>query len=178
MFLVVTWWFFRTRTAIDMITIAATMMNTIATTPPMVAAVLPWDVLYELGSLEAVGGWVGLILEDVVSDGNGGIGGEHSSSFRIEMATEQPGSTLISTPVTMILGPPFTHSSIREMRESLSVSEVPSSLARYVTNDGDFLKQENDCLSIMPLLHSVQKTVSCSITARAMSDNFRSLSVL
>ncbi|CAI8054371.1 hypothetical protein GBAR_LOCUS29675, partial [Geodia barretti] len=63
------------------------------------------------------------------------------------MVTEQWESTVISTLVTMMLAPPpLTHSSIRETRESLSVSEVPSSLARYVRNDGDSSKQENDCL--------------------------------
>ena len=47
------------------------------------------------------------------------------------MATEQLASIVISTPVTMTLASPLlTQASIREMRELLSVSEVPSSLAR------------------------------------------------
>ena len=61
---------------------------------------------------------------------DGCVAGEHSGSLREEMATEQCGSTVISTPVTMTPGPPLTQSSIREMRESLPLSEVPSSLAR------------------------------------------------
>ena len=58
---------------------------------------------------------------------------EHPSSLNEEMATEQSVSSVISSLVTTILAPPLTQSSIREVRESLSVSEVPSSLARYVT---------------------------------------------
>ena len=73
-------------------------------------------------------------MEGVLSGasvGSGGcVAGEHSGSLRKEMATEQCGSTVISTPVTMTPGAPLTQSSIREMRESLSLSEVPSSLAR------------------------------------------------
>ncbi|CAI8015234.1 hypothetical protein GBAR_LOCUS9461 [Geodia barretti] len=63
---------------------------------------------------------------------------EHSGSLREEMATEQWESTVMSTPVMMRLAsPPLTQASIRETREPLSLSEVPSSLARYVRNDGD-----------------------------------------
>ena len=65
-------------------------------------------------------------------------GGEHWGWSREEMETEQWGSRVISTPVTMrLVSPPLTHSSIRETRERLSLSEVPSSRARYVRNDGD-----------------------------------------
>ena len=66
-------------------------------------------------------------------------GGEHSGCWlREEMATEQWESTVINIPVTVTLAPPpVTHSPIREMMEPLSVSEVPSSLARYVMNAGD-----------------------------------------
>ena len=95
--------------------------------------------------------------DDVVGDDVVGL--KHSGSLREEMTTEQWGSTVISIPVTLTLAPPpLTQSSIREMRESLSVSEVPSSLARYVTNDGDS-KQENDCISMMSslILHSGQE---------------------
>ena len=95
--------------------------------------------------------------------GTGWVGLEHSGSLREDMATGQLGSTLISIPVTMTLAPPLlTQSSIREMKESLSDSEVPSSLARYVTNDGDSSKQENDCLSMMSLLipQSAQEVTS------------------
>ena len=69
-----------------------------------------------------------------------GVGGGilvHSSSLRLEIATGHLAYTFISTPVRMTLAPPLTHSSIREMREPLSVSEVPSSLALYIRNDGD-----------------------------------------
>ena len=63
--------------------------------------------------------------------------GEHSGSSGEEMATERSESTVILIPVTMRLGSPLTHSSITEMRVSLSLSEVPSSLARYVMCVGD-----------------------------------------
>ena len=93
--------------------------------------------------------------------GDDWVGLEHSGSLREEMATEQWGSTVISIPVTMTLAPPpLTQSSIREMRESLSVSEVPSSLARYVTNDGDSSKQENDGSSRRSLLQSLHEAFS------------------
>ena len=66
------------------------------------------------------------------------------------MVTEHWESTVISTPVTMTLAPPpLTQASIKEMRELLSVAEVPSSLARYVRDDGDSSKQAKDCLSMM-----------------------------
>ena len=94
------------------------------------------------------------LVEDVVVS--------HSSSLRDEIATEHSESTVNRTPVTMILGPPLTQSSIREMREPLSVSEVPSSLARYVTYVGDSGLQENDCLSMMSLVmpQSLQEAVN------------------
>ena len=84
------------------------------------------------------------------------------------MATEQCESTVISTPVTLIPGPPLTQSSIREMRESLPLSEVPSSLARYVTCEGDSSVQENDWLPIVSWLHSAQVGLSWSRTALVM----------
>ena len=76
---------------------------------------------------------------------------EHSSSLRDEMATGHSVSALMSSPVTITLAPHLTHSSNREMRMVLFVSEVPVSLARYVTNVGDSGKQESDCLSMIPL---------------------------
>ena len=97
-----------------------------------------------------------------------GSGRRHSPSLREEMATEQCESTVISTPVTMTLGPPLTQSSITEMRESLPLSEVPSSLARYVTCEGDSSVQENDWLPIVSLLHSAQVGLSWSRTALVM----------
>ena len=84
----------------------------------------------------------------------GGCVGEHSPSLRDEIATEHSEFTVISTPVTMILAPPLTHSSIREMSEPLSVSEVPSSLSRYVTYVGDSGKQANVCVIIGTLVLS------------------------
>ena len=81
-----------------------------------------------------VGGSVigGSVIEGSVIGGSVVLagGGRHSLSLRKEMATEQCQSTVISTPVTMTPGPPLTQSSIREMRASLPLSEVPSSLAR------------------------------------------------
>ena len=62
-----------------------------------------------------------------------GLISKHSSSLRDEIATGQSASTVISIPVTEMLGLPLTHFSSRVMSESLSVSEVPSSIARYVT---------------------------------------------
>ena len=67
----------------------------------------------------------------------------HFPSLRDEVATEHSEATVVSTPVIMILAPLLTHSSIREMSEPLSVSEVPSSLAQYVTYVGDSGKQKN-----------------------------------
>ena len=86
-----------------------------------------------------VGDFVG-VKTGLEIDSNGEeITGEHSPSLRKEMTTEQCESTVISTPVTMILAPPPTQSSIIETRESLPLSEVPSSLARYVRYEGDSL---------------------------------------
>ena len=104
---------------------------------------------------------------------------EHSPSLRDEMATEHSASTVISTPVTMIVAPPLTQLSSREMREALSVSELPPSLARNVTCLGDSGKQEKDSSSVMSLLmpHSAHETVSSSSTALVMSSNFSSIEV-
>ena len=131
------------------------MMRITATTdPPMMAAVLSKvvGVLSVGGSEVGSGGVTSLSV----------IGGWHSPSPRDEVATGHSESTVTSTPVTMILAPPLTHSSIREMSEPLSVSEVPSSLARYVTDVGDSEKQANNGVSMNALVtpHSVQETVS------------------
>ena len=101
----------------------------------------------------------------------------HSPSLRDEIATEHLESTVITTPVTVILDPPLTHSSIREMSEPLSVSEVPSSLARYVTDVGDSGEQENAGLSMMSLVmsHSEHEVLSLSNTAWVMSSNLSSV---
>ena len=59
------------------------------------------------------------------------VGGEHSGSPGEEMVTEHCESTVLSTPATMMLAPPpLTQASIKRMSEPLSISEVPSSLAR------------------------------------------------
>ena len=58
---------------------------------------------------------------------------KHSPSLRDEIATGQSGSTVISIPITVMLALPLTHFSSREMSEPLSISEVPSNVARYVT---------------------------------------------
>ena len=95
------------------------------------------------------------------------------------MATEQLASIVISTPATMTLAPPpLTQASIKGMREPLSVSEVPSSLARYVRNDGDSSKQENDCSSNVSLLHSAHPAFNniCMILV-SMSFSFCSVRV-
>ena len=111
-------------------------MTTAATIPPMMA----------------------VLLEELVED----VVVSHSPSLRDEIATEHFESTVINTPVTTILGPPLTQSSIREMREPLSVSEVPSSLARYVTYVGDSGKQAKDRVSMMSLVitQSLQEAVN------------------
>ena len=88
------------------------------------------------------------VEEVVLVSGGCAVVMEHSPSLRDEMATEHSASTVISTPVTMIVAPPLTQLSSREMREPLSVSELPPSLARNVTCVGDSGKQENDCMFI------------------------------
>ena len=120
------------------------------------------------------------IIPSVLSVELAGASVEHSPSLRDEMATEHSASTVISTPVTMIVAPPLTQLSSREMREPLSVSELPPSLARNVTCVGDSGKQANDCLSMMSLLmpHSAHDSVSSSSTALVMSSNFSLVSVL
>ena len=103
---------------------------------------------------------------------------EHSGSLGEVIATEQLASIVISTPVTMTLArPPITQASIKGMSEPLSVAEVPSSLARYVRNNGDSSKQENDCLFMFSRVHSPQETSSCSNTATVTSPSFCSVSV-
>ena len=66
-----------------------------------------------------------------VGSGGGSVVREHSPSLREEMTTEQLGQ---ESSVTMILAPHLPHSSITE---PLSLSRVTSSLARYVTCEGD-----------------------------------------
>ena len=133
--------FFQTSVIEITMTAITTATTTITTTTP---ATMEGVLLEHVQVLVSGSEGKGVVVTD-------GIVGEHCS-LREEIATEQWGSTVISIPVTMTLAPPpLTQSSIREMRESLSVSEVPSSLARYVTNDGDSSEQENDCVSMMSL---------------------------
>ena len=143
------------RAIITIIAIIVTaMMRTIttATTPPIMAAVLSKE-LWEL--VEVVVSLLGavpllvvlpvvvmllLVVASIVLVVGSVVGVcivKHSSSLRDEIATEHSESTVISTPVTMTLALPFTQSSNRETSELLSVSEVPPSLARYVTCVGD-----------------------------------------
>ena len=136
------------------ITVVMAMMRTItiATTPPIIVVVLLEELLsVEPSSSLAVTSTLGsgipgtvvvrsvgvVIVEEGVGSVSGGCVGEHSPSLREEMATEHSESTVISTPVTMILAPPLTHCSIREISDPLSVSDVPSSLALYLTSLGD-----------------------------------------
>ena len=101
------------------------IIRTTATTPPRMA---PGLMVFSVeGS--------GLRVESTVGGGvESGIAIlEHSSSLNDEICTEHLVSTVMISPVTMISAPPLTQSSMREMSEPLSVSEVPWSLARYVT---------------------------------------------
>ena len=131
-----------TRAAIPNTVRAVVIISTTATTPPMMPE-------------------VGLEEEDVVA-----WSAKHSFSLRDVMTTEHSASTVISIPVRMIVAPPLTQLSSREMREPLSVSELPPSLARNATCVGDSVKQANNCLLMLslPIPHSAHKTVnSCSI---------------
>ena len=94
--------------------VAITIMTITTTTPATTEGVLV--ALLEL----IISGITGVVI---------GLG-EHSGPSGEEMATEQSESTVILIPVTMRLVPPLTHSSMAEMRVPLSLSEVPSSLAR------------------------------------------------
>ena len=159
------------------VTIIATTTTT-TTTPATIEGVSSEDVS-ESGGWEGNDDMVGVTTGDMVGGTtDDGTGLEYSGSLREDMATEQLGSTLISIPVTLTLAPPpLTQSSIREMRESLSVSEVPSSLARYVTNDGDSSKQENDCFSMFSLVHPVHEVSSSSKTTALTSSSSCSVRV-
>ena len=163
-------------------------MNTTATTPPIMTAVLEVEEVVAVSVVVSMsGGCVGIvvvlsllvILLAVVSGGCVVVM-EHSPSLRDEMATEHSASTVISTAVTMIVAPPLTQLSSREMRETLSVSELPPSLARNVTCVGDSGKQAKNCSSMMSLLmpHSAHEAVSSSNTALVMSTNFSFFSTL
>ena len=109
------------------------IMKTMASTPPMMA---PVSVL-EAAVLVVEVLSVMVILLSMVGGVVGGGVGEHSSSLRDEIATEQSESTVVIIPFTMILTPPLSHFSIREISELLSLSEVPNTLARYVTDVGE-----------------------------------------
>ena len=95
----------------------------------------------------------------------------HSLSLRDEITTEHSESTVISTPVTMILVPPLTHSSIREMNVCLRDAFQSGTICH--TDMGDSEKQANDGVSMTRLVmsHSLQERVSCFSTAVVMSSN-------
>ena len=127
------------------------MNNTASTAPPIIAALL---------SVE--------------------LAEEHSPSLRDEMATEHSASTVISTPVTLIVAPPLTQLSSRKIKKELLLLELPSSLARNVTCVGESGEQANDWLSMMSLLmpHSAHDSVSSSSTALVISSNVCSVELI
>ena len=73
------------------------------------------------------------------------------------------------SPPAVMLGPDLAQDSIRGMREPLSVSEVPSSLARYVTYVGDSESQVKYSSSIAQL---AQDPLNTSSTALVILSNF------
>ena len=153
------------------------MMRILLTTPPVVIAKVVNSIAVVLVLSE-----VGMtVLSALPVDGILYMIGdgcrEHSLSLKDEIATEHFESIVNSTPVVLILAPPLTHFSIRAMSVLLSVSDVPSSLARYVTYLGDSGKQENDSWLMMSL-HLAHKTVNFSNIALVISHNLSSLSVL
>ena len=170
-------------TGIPTAAIDKAMMKITATTPPIIAGIVLSVVVVVLSVVVVVLSVVVVVLSVVVVVLSVvvvvlsvvvvvlSVVGEHSPSLRDEIATEHLESTVISTPVTMILAPPLTHSSIREISEPLSVSKVPSSLARYVTYVGDSGTQANDCSSMMSLVipHSAHEAVSCTNIAVVIS---------
>ena len=98
-------------------------ITTAATTPPITDVVLLDFGVFETVVVSVVP--LELVLSTLLVV-------EHSLSLRDEITTEHSESTFIHTPVTTILGPSLAQSSIRVMSESLSVSAVPASLARYI----------------------------------------------
>ena len=128
---------------------------TAATIPPMMAT-----LLLELVERSLAGDW-------------------HSFSLREELATAHSESNVIRTPVTIIVDPPLTQSSITETSAVLLISEVTFSLARYITCMGDLGEQENDSestiLLVMPQL--VHKSINVSSIVLVTSLNFSSVDV-
>ena len=78
------------------------------------------------------------------------------------------------SPPAVMLGPDLAQASIRGMREPLSVSEVPSSLARYVTYVGDSESQAKYSSSIAQL---AQDPLNTSSTAYVIFFSFSGPSV-
>ena len=138
-------------TVIEMMRTATTAANI----PPMMAT-----LLLELGEGSLAGDW-------------------HSGSSTEEIATGHSESNVIRTPVTMTLDPLLTQSSITETSAVLLISEVPSSLARYVTCMGESEEQENDSESIMSLVmpQSLHESINVSSTVLVTSFNFSSVDV-
>ena len=103
----------------------------------------------------------------------------HSLSSTEEIATGHSESNVIRTPVTMTLDPLLTQSSITETSAVLLISEVPFSLARYVTCMGDSEEQENDSESMMSVVmpQSVHESINVSSTVLVTSFNFSSVDV-
>ena len=140
-----------------MATVMAMMriMTITVTTAPAMTALLSVELT---GSLELAGS-----LDSVV-------GHSHSPSSRDDIATWQSGSTFSDAPLTVIVDPPLTHSSTREMSELLFLSAVPSSLARNVAySEVDSEEQTSDCSSMISLLHSAHDVISISTIAIVMS---------
>ena len=96
------------------------------------------------------------------------VGDWHCPSLLSEMETGHCGLT-VSSPPAVMLGPDLAQASIRGMREPLSVSEVPSSLARYVTYVGDSESQAKYSSSIAQL---AQDPLNTSSTALVILSNF------
>ena len=118
-----------------------------ATVPPIIALIVPMEAL---GFSEVVPPilllWVMELLGDsdvVLMPTLNASAAVQSSSLRAERGTGQVGFTVRTTPPTVRAVPLMAQASIRGMREPLSVSEVPSSLARYVTYVGERGSQLN-----------------------------------
>ena len=136
------------------------MSKIIPTTPTMIATML--DI-----SADGCGG--GAVADDCE---------EHSSSLGDDMATGHCESTVSSSPFITILGLPLlTKFSIREIRKRLSACEVPCSLARYVTYDGEPGKHVTFSLSMVSLVmpHCGHEAVIWFSMALLMSAIFSSV---
>ena len=120
-----------------------------ATVPPIIALIVPVEAL---GFSEVVPPILLLWVMELLGLGDSDVvlmptlnasAAVQSSSLRAERGTGQLGFTVRTTPPTVKAVPLMAQASIRGMREPLSVSEVPSSLARYVTYAGERGSQLN-----------------------------------